>query len=369
MVQDASINSSNNSTDPQKEKKNYSQALLLAASAGILLMQGVTLLRKPQKVAADDSEKIVAKISELGEKFVELSKKVDVMASQNEKINQTVNESVTKSALELVEKIKEIIAESANLEVSQKMQQTLDGALEKLAKMETTLSGVDKKTDDASGILTKIYSELQEARKEVLKMYNVLQVSDIDFKNGIAYSKITKKPFDGILEHTDSAGACYELTYLNGKLIKSEKFDASGNWVSRKTYSTDSINKGDFLEIAKIKTEYASSPISDVMITTKTIEEDGSRKIKSLTRTSRDSQAKTMTEKMKFVKNKDGAGGFMLDGTKEDLRYIKMGNDKKIIKEVKNLPLEHEAEMSDSGDGFTIFKIKLPSSKNNPTKD
>ena len=313
------------------------------ASLGIL-KEMQAQIAKLQQTPKEEKIDNIGQISELIAKF---AKEMTALVEQAVQKNTTLEEQISKSQKELqkvAQKAKEEIEQTAS-KANQTLSQDTKKVQGQIAQMSKQIEGVSVKVENASAQTQKIDSleklckeitQLQSQQdkvtqsrfEELIDAFNMfigvkkLPVEMVEFKGEgnakIPFIKGTNEIFTGILTKELKDGSFYEISYVDGKLVQSKKFDSTGKKLLQKRYNKilTKLDSGAFKHESSV-TITDGTPIATKTVFDHTRNAQGENLVSKICKKVINEDDKTARDTFFLFKNDKMMRTFELDGDKK----------------------------------------------------
>lgn len=219
-------------------------------------------------------------------------------------------------------------------------------------------STVDKLKDEIEDIKPRIIGLIGEAKPQKTP------INEITFKNGIPFLNQTNEVFSGTLVKDLNEKGFFELTYSDGKLLESKKFDKNGNELFKKLFQKTIEDNGDEIIIKTSVERYDNSPIQKLFQETTHKSKNENTILKRCFNIFEiNTDTKEAKETTKFAQIPSGLKFLKSDDKRGAITVKKAKDDKPVIKVVSEGFKYIEKKLSFIKDGFKSFIID---SKINP---
>ena len=172
-------------------------------------------------------------------------------------------------------------------------------------------------------------------------------------------AKTQKTPISEIKSHGKDY---FELTYVDGKLIQSKKFDKDGNELFRKLFHETIVDNGDEIIVKRSVERYDNSPIQRLFrSTTRKSKNDKTILKRCFNIFEINTDTKEAKETTKFAQNQSGLRFLKTNSKKGDIDVKKTGEDKAIVKVISEGFKYIEEKLSFIKEGFksSIINSKI----------
>lgn len=168
-------------------------------------------------------------------------------------------------------------------------------------------------------------------------------------------AKTQKTPISEIKSHGKDY---FELTYADGKLIQSKKFDKDGNELFRKLFHETIVDNGDEIIVKRSVERYDNSPIQRLYRSTTHKSKDDNTVLKRCFNTFEiNTDTKEVKETTKFAQTQSGLKFLKTNSKKGDIAVKKTGEDKAIVEVISEGFKYIEEKLGFIKEGFKSFII------------
>ena len=168
-------------------------------------------------------------------------------------------------------------------------------------------------------------------------------------------AKAQKTPISEIKSHGKDY---FELTYVDGKLIQSKKFDKDGNELFRKLFHETIEDNGDEIIVKRSVERYDNSPIQRLFRSTTRKSKNDKTILKRCFNTFEiNTDTKEAKETTKFAQNQSGLQFLKTNSKKGDIAVKKRGEDKAIVEVISEGFKYIEEKLSFIKEGFKSYII------------
>lgn len=171
--------------------------------------------------------------------------------------------------------------------------------------------------------------------------------------------KAQKTPISEIKSHGKDY---FELTYVDGKLVQSKKFDKDGNELFRKLFHETIVDNGDEIIVKRSVERYDNSPIQRLFRSTTRKSKDDNTVLKRCFNTFEiNTDTKEVKETTKFAQTQSGLKFLKTNSKKGDIAVKKTGEDKAIVEVISEGFKYIEEKLSFIKEGFksSIINSKI----------